>query len=69
MNCCDDFGNCTRGPNCPARASRQDQADPEQADSAAWRGLIRSTFILLLGIAIGAIVSIAAIAAGMSAGG
>lgn len=21
MNCCDDWGNCTRGPACPARAN------------------------------------------------
>lgn len=21
MNCCDSFGNCTRGPDCPARPS------------------------------------------------
>jgi hypothetical protein len=23
MNCCDDYGNCTQGRDCPAREARQ----------------------------------------------
>lgn len=26
MNCCDDFGRCAHGPNCPARAARRVRA-------------------------------------------
>lgn len=32
MNCCDDFGRCTRGPNCPARASLHDLSNTEAID-------------------------------------
>lgn len=35
-NCCDDYGQCTRGPNCPARETPHDKAarhfwEPNQA--------------------------------------
>lgn len=26
MNCCSDYGQCTRGPNCPARETPHDKA-------------------------------------------
>lgn len=29
MNCCNDQGTCTRGPNCPARADKASAVPPE----------------------------------------
>jgi hypothetical protein len=99
MSCCDDWGQCTQGPNCPARAhlftrnggqqvdtsrpctrrpnsgelpivdlSGDAGQDIEAVDRAAWTCLLRETFILMVGIAIGAMVCIAAIAAGIKFG-
>ena len=28
MNCCDDYGNCTQGRDCPARAKPIRRTDP-----------------------------------------
>lgn len=28
-SCCDDFGTCTCGPNCPARAGKANTVPPE----------------------------------------
>ena len=28
-NCCDEFGTCTRGANCPARAGKANTVPPE----------------------------------------
>ena len=28
MNCCDDYGNCNQGRDCPVRASRRIKAYP-----------------------------------------
>lgn len=25
MNCCDDYGNCNQGPNCPVRVAKVKQ--------------------------------------------
>lgn len=61
MNCCDDQGTCTRGPNCPARADKANTAPPEagnvQFDAtgvplsyAETMELVRLMIYLLLGV-------------------
>ena len=34
MNCCDDFGNCTQGRNCPVR--QQIEPPPRKKDRVVW---------------------------------
>jgi hypothetical protein len=42
-NCCDDYGNCNQGPNCPVRVARIGQrmksADP--LPLSVWRDQLR----------------------------
>lgn len=37
MNCCDAFGNCNQGRNCPARCKPETTAKP----SSSWRVSLR----------------------------
>jgi hypothetical protein len=43
MNCCDDFGNCRQGPNCPVRVAKYKPvmlaADP--LPPSIWRQQLR----------------------------
>ena len=32
MNCCDDYGNCNQGPNCPVRVAKVKQRYPKYPD-------------------------------------
>lgn len=36
MNCCDDFGNCTQGRNCPVRQQMVEQPPPQKKDRVVW---------------------------------
>lgn len=30
MNCCDDYGNCTQGRNCPVRKKMLEEGKPQE---------------------------------------
>ena len=32
MNCCDDYGNCDQGPNCPVRVAKVKHRYPKYPD-------------------------------------
>ena len=32
MNCCDEFGNCNQGPNCPVRVAKVGQRYPKHPE-------------------------------------
>ena len=32
MNCCDDYGNCQQGRNCPVRIAKENEQYKETAD-------------------------------------
>lgn len=72
MNCCNDYGkcSCTGLPSSsqPKLCNAPEAEATEDADKAAWIRLLRETFILLAGICIGALVAIAAAAAGARTG-
>jgi hypothetical protein len=55
MNCCDDFGNCNQGPNCPVRVARVGQrmktADP--LPQSIWRDQLRRLGYWVLMIVLG----------------
>jgi hypothetical protein len=45
MNCCDDFGNCQQGPDCPARKPAvakigQSWPGPEPLPATSWRAYL-----------------------------
>jgi hypothetical protein len=53
MNCCDQFGNCNQGRDCPVRVARvgQKMHGPEPIRGAGWRHwLKRLGYWLLTGI-------------------
>jgi len=43
MNCCDDYGNCTQGRDCPARQkpTPADELQRLQGEARVMRGLLR----------------------------
>ena len=41
MNCCDDYGNCTQGRDCPARHKPADELQRLQGEARVMRGLLR----------------------------
>jgi hypothetical protein len=53
MNCCDQFGNCNQGRDCPVRVARvgQKMHGPEPLRGAGWRHhLKRFAYWLLTGL-------------------
>ena len=51
MNCCDEYGNCNQGRNCPIRVAKVGKRmhGPETLKTGAWRyWLRRLAFWLLL---------------------
>jgi hypothetical protein len=45
MNCCDDYGNCQQGPDCPARKPAvakigQSWPGPEPLPATSWRAYL-----------------------------
>ena len=53
MNCCDDYGNCTQGRECPARVAKAKPvmmaADP--LPPSAWRCQLKKlAYWVLLGV-------------------
>jgi hypothetical protein len=57
MNCCDDFGNCNQGRDCPIRVARIGQrmksADP--MPTSIWRDQIRRLAFWMLVAVIGSL--------------
>lgn len=53
MNCCDDFGNCNQGRDCPARVAKVGKRmhGPQALESSLWRYWVRRlAFWLLMGL-------------------
>ena len=48
MNCCDDYGNCRQGRDCPVRKSRQ-MGEPKGTAFALLAFVIINTALVLLG--------------------
>ncbi len=50
MNCCDEYGNCNQGPNCPVRVAKvgQKMHGPEPLQSSMWRYWVRRLAFWLL---------------------
>jgi hypothetical protein len=36
MNCCNDFGNCTQGRDCPIRKQRMKETDEAYMNRGSW---------------------------------
>ena len=36
MNCCNDFGNCTQGRDCPVRKQRQQETNDAYIHRGSW---------------------------------
>lgn len=36
MNCCNDFGNCTQGRDCPIRKQRMKETNDAYMNKASW---------------------------------
>lgn len=47
MNCCDENGKCTQGPDCPVRAERA-KREAEEAEPGFWRDLLIATAVGVL---------------------
>jgi hypothetical protein len=58
MNCCDDYGNCQQGPDCPARKPAvakigQRCPGPEPLPATSWRaylGYLAAAMLLTFGV-------------------
>lgn len=48
MSCCDDFGNCTQGRNCPVRAAREGMAVPDDEPMLALTWVENATLWVVL---------------------
>ena len=59
MNCCDAWGNCTRGPGCPAgpaaKVGNRYPADIEYVEPCTWRdhlGDLAKAVLLVIAVSI-----------------
>jgi len=53
MNCCDDYGNCNQGRNCPIRVARIGRKDytREPLPPTVWRRQLKAlAYWVLLGL-------------------
>ena len=53
MNCCDDFGDCNQGRNCPVRVAKIGRRDytHEALPPSTWRQTVKAiAYWMLLGI-------------------
>ena len=48
MNCCDEYGNCNQGRDCPVRKA-QAEAQPEQTSYLSWISDAGLGMLLMLG--------------------
>ena len=61
MNCCNDFGQCTQGRNCPARVAHIGKQTPagELVPVSTWRDhladLARAMLLVIFVMSLGAI--------------
>ena len=47
MNCCDDYGNCNQGRDCPVRKAQQ-KPDQSTEFSRKWVARVAITFICVI---------------------
>lgn len=50
MNCCDEFGNCNQGRDCPVRVARVGKVmhGPEPLPNSKWRDFVSLAVVWLL---------------------
>ncbi len=48
MNCCDEFGNCRQGRDCPIRINRESRYPLEPADRQVLPWVVGASVVLIL---------------------
>jgi len=51
MNCCDEYGNCNQGRDCPIRKNRESQYPLQPADWQVIPWLVGAMAVLLIVVA------------------
>jgi hypothetical protein len=57
MNCCNSYGQCTQGANCPARAIPLKYLGDEEVDDFSYSDVIRDFFAVIGAVAIAAAIA------------
>jgi hypothetical protein len=57
MNCCNSYGQCTQGANCPARATPIKYLGDEEVDDFRYADVVRDFFAVIGAVAIAAAIA------------